>query len=182
LKEEKYDSKILPLCFSYSEKYIPKNIDGERKNEIFWAGKEYHHRTYRTPYLLPLEKMRGAKFVASFTQDEYAKQLLFHKIGLNLRGYGYDTVRYWELPAHATLLFSEKLNIAIENDFTDGETAIFFESPEEMMDKLKFCLQNESYVDTIRMRGHEWFKKYHTSKARAKQMLIKMENMGLVIV
>lgn len=176
LKNENHNPKVIPLVFSYSEKYVPANIDTERTNTLFWAGREYRRHSYRMPYLKLLENEKGEKFRGDWKQHEYSQQLLSHKIGLNLRGYGYDTVRYWEIPAHGTLLFSERLNIQIGNDFVDGETAVFFSSPEEMMEKLDYCLKNEGYVDKIRIAGFEHFKKYHTSKIRAEQIIGHIKN------
>lgn len=181
LKDEEYNSDVIPIPFSYSEKYIPAHIDTPRTNTLFWVGREYPHLSIRTPYLAPLEKMRGEKFTAKLTREEYAAELLKHKIGLSLRGYGYDTTRYWELPAFGVMLFSEKLKIRIPNDYTDGETAVFFSSPEEMIDKLKFYSEHESEVDRIRANGNKWFHTYHTSTARAEQVLEKIKkNLGIL--
>lgn len=177
LKNKIYPSMVVPLNFSYPRRHMAISIDTKRANILFWAGKAYPQEHYRIPYLKRLEKMEGTiLFSDCFKQDEYLKQLSSYKIGLNLRGYGYDTVRYYELPAHGALLFSERLNIVIENDFKDDETAVFFDSPEEMTDKLQYLLKNESYVDKIRIKGHEWFKKYHTSKRRAKQLIDKIKS------
>jgi hypothetical protein len=173
IKGEVYPSMVFPLNFSYSERRIPVTIDNPRPNFIFWAGKDNY--ASRTKYLEPIEKIRGEKFSGHISQKVYAHLLLSSKIGLNLRGFGYDTMRYWEIPAHATMLFSEKLKIQIDNDFVDGKTAVFFENPEEMQEKLKFCLANPDYVDKIRLAGFEWFKKYHTSRIRAGQLVDKIK-------
>lgn len=173
---KKYDSRVVPLSFSYPEKFVPANIETERANALFWAGRDYHlRRPYRTAYVRALREDLGMK-IFKYAQSFYRKKLLRNTIGLSLRGYGYDTVRYWEVPAHGMLLFSERLNTLIENDFKDGETAVFFSTPEEMKDKLKYLLENKSYVDKIRISGHEWFKKYHTSSARAEQMIDKIKS------
>ncbi|MDO8571493.1 MAG: hypothetical protein Q7R79_02345, partial [bacterium] len=99
LQSEDFGPDVIPLNFAHSEKYIPANIDTPRTNTLFWVGRDYPHLSIRTPYLAPLEKMRGEKFTERLTREEYAQRLLMHKIGLSLRGYGYDTTRYWELPA-----------------------------------------------------------------------------------
>ena len=56
------------------------------------------------------------------------------------------------------------------------ESAVFFDHIDEMKNKLKYCLDNESFVDKARIKGNEWFLKYHTTKARAKQMLDKIKD------
>lgn len=167
-KDRKYDKRIVPFNFSYSD--IP--IDTKKTNSIFWAGKRYKHKLYnREPYIRACEETIGKKFYNAYKQSKYSEEMANSRIGLNLKGVGNDTVRYYEIPAHKALLFSQKLDIVIENDFKDGETAIFFRNIDEMKEKLKYCLKNKDYVDRIRNAGYEHFKKYHTSKVRAKQLI-----------
>jgi hypothetical protein len=162
------DFQAIPFNFSYSESYIP-NIDTKRDIPLFWAGKFAH---YRRRFLEVANEVLGIDMSNyGFSQDDYKEQLLRSKIGLSLRGYGFDTVRYYEVPAHGALLFSQKPKIRIENDFIDGENAVFFYEPEDMREKLKYLLEHDDYVDSIRLKGHEWLKKYHTSEVRARQLL-----------
>jgi hypothetical protein len=163
---------IKPLSFSYSEQYCPKDISGPRRNSYFWAGQD---RRGRRQFIRRLEKERGGKFYNKYSNDEFRENLLTHKIGLSLLGYGDDTVRYYEVPAYGALLLAEKPTIKIENDFTDGETAVFFKTADEMVEKIKYCLEHEDFTDRIRLAGHEWFKKYHTSRKRAEQAVQQIE-------
>jgi len=163
---------IKPLSFSYSEQYCPEDIFGPRRNAYFWAGQD---KRGRRPFVRRLEKERGGKFFNKYSNDEFRRALLEHKIGLSLLGYGDDTVRYYEAPAHGALLLAEKPTIKIENDFTDGETAVFFKTADEMVEKIKYCAEHEDFTDRIRLAGHEWFKKYHTTRKRARQMVQQIE-------
>jgi len=174
-----YDSRVVPLSFSYSEKYIP-DINVDKPNFIFWAGRGYSKR-YR--YLdavkelvkdLPSIIYRTEHRKIIYSQKEYSRNMLSSKVALNFKGYGWDTIRYYEIPAHGTLLFSRFLPICVENDFTDGHNAVFFNDIEEMKEKLTFLINNPNYVDKIRIRGYEHFMKYHTSTKRAEQMLDKI--------
>ena len=174
MKDEDFGSDVVPITFSYSEKYIPATIDTPRTNTLFWVGRDYPRMTIRTPYLSLLAKETGINLSERMERPEYAERMLKHKIGLSLRGYGYDTSRYWELPAFGVMLFSEKLKMRIPYDYTEGENAVFFENPSEMMDKLKYYTEHESEVDRIRMNGNAWFHKYHTSVKRAEQVLEKI--------
>lgn len=167
------DPKIIPLSFSYSSKYLPGDISGERSHTLFWAGKVIPSRQ---PYITICQALRGKPFYG-FPQDRYRLHLAQHTIGLNLKGVGNDTVRYYEIPANGTLLFTEKPDFVIENGFTDGETAVMFESPEEMKEKLDYCLKNRDYVDKIRLAGYDWFQMYHTTKIRAGQLLNKISKL-----
>ena len=118
--------------------------------------------------------MKGRPFYG-YNQDSYRHKLLVHAICLNLKGRGNDTVRYYEIPAHRALLLTEKIDITLENAFTDGETCVSFESPEEMKEKIIFCLDNPDYRDKIRLAGFNWFNEHHTSKVRAQQFLNKIK-------
>lgn len=170
-REHLGETSAIPLNFAYSEKYIPENINTERTIPIFWAGM---WNSYRKKYLNACENLSRN----IFSQEDYRKRLLGAKIGLSLRGFGFDTVRYYEIPAHGALLFAEKVPITIQNNFMDGDTAVFFESEEELKDKLGYLLNNPEYADKIRIKGHEWLKKYHTGAVRASQILehIKLNN------
>lgn len=44
-----------------------------------------------------------------YTQDDYAALLRHQSVGLCFFGNGFDTVRYWQLPAHGVLLLAERL-------------------------------------------------------------------------
>ena len=177
-KDRVYDSRVTPMSLSYSEKYVPTE-DVDKSNFIFWIGRGYSKR-YRyidivkdmveLPSILIVTK--GKK--ALYGQKEYSQKLLSSKVALNFKGYGWDNVRYYGIPAHRTLLFSKVLPIYVEHEFTDGDNAVFFHDIKEMKEKLTYLLNNPDYVDKLRLRGYEHFLKYHTTAKRAKQMLDKI--------
>jgi len=177
-KDRIHDSRVVPLSFSYSEKYVPA-INVDKPNFMFWAGRGYSKR-YR--YLDVVEEMvdlpsiiyRTKKRKIIYNQKEYSQKLLSSKVALNFKGYGWDNLRYYEIPAHGTLLFSRVLPLKVENAFTDGYNAVFFHNIEEMKEKLAFLIDNPDYVDKLRIRGYEHFIKYHTTAKRAEQMLDKI--------
>ncbi len=169
LKNDPSDPLVKPFNFSYPG--VPHDIHSNFILDLFWAGKV---SPTREPYILAAEELLNTKFYNRYRQSVYKKTLAEYKIGLNLKGLGNDTVRYYEIPAYGGLLFSEKLDIVIENDFKDGETAIFFESTDEMKEKLLYCLHHESFVDKIRLAGFKWFTKYHSNKVRATQFMEKI--------
>jgi len=164
--EYKNNPLIVPFNFSYPE--VPYDANSSKLLDVFWAGKVY---ATREPFVLAAEDILNKKFYNRYRQSRYKRELARYKIGLNLKGLGDDTVRYYEIPAYGGLLFSQKLDIIINNDFTDGKNAIFFQNIEEMKEKLSFCLTHENYVDKIRLAGYHWFTKYHTNKVRATQFL-----------
>ena len=164
----KYKSGTLPLPFSYPEKFINKN-QIQKKESFFWAGKNiYGLRPIYIPYL---EKRFGIRLNQRFDQQTYQNRLRSSHIGLSICGCGFDTVRYWELPANGVMLLSERLPISIPQNFKDGESAVFFDDLKDLESKLDHYLRHLDEADRIAAAGHDHYLKHHTSTARARQFL-----------
>jgi len=165
---------ILPLNFSYSEKYIPADINTERTIPAFFAGSL---NSYRKDCLRAFEEVSGiTPRRVSMSQQTYSAELLKARIGLSLYGFGHDTVRYYEVPAHGAMLLAQRPKIAIDHPFIDGETAIIFDTSKDLRGKLRFLLDHPDDVDRIRLAGYEWLKKYHTNRVRATKLLEYIAN------
>jgi hypothetical protein len=164
-----YGPTTRPLPFAYADHRVPNELSWERSESLFWAG----HRQFglRRLYVERMEQLMGQSFDRKYSQDEYAGALQRSRIGLNLFGFGFDTVRYWELPAHGCMLLSERLPIRIPHNFVDGESAVFFDDLPGMEEKLDYYLNHPAEAEAIARRGHEVFTKHHTASARARQML-----------
>lgn len=164
-----YGPDAFPLPFAYAERRTPDDIGGPRHTDLFWAG----HRKFglRRLYLERLESLLGYPLQGEFTPEEYAQRLLDAQIGLNIFGFGYDTVRYWELPAHGCMLLAERMPIHIPYNFVDGESAVFFDDLPDLEQKLAYYLAHPAEVETIARAGHEHFRRYHTASPRARQAL-----------
>lgn len=87
----------------------------------------------------------------------------------------FDTVRYWEIPAHGGMLLAERPPIRIPHNFIDGETAVFFEDMPELEEKLAYYLSQPDEAARIASAGHQHFNKHHTNAARARQLLGYLE-------
>ena len=170
LKAAVYEPWVTPLSFSYSKKYLDKIRQAPKENNFFLSGAE---TVSRKPYFEALKKAYNFVPEGYLYQKLYSNSLSHSKIGINLKGNGNDTVRYYEIPAHNALLLSQKLDIVIENEFKDGKTAFFFDSPDEMIEKLDWCLKND--ITKIAKSGHAWLRKYHTTEVRARQVLNKIK-------
>ncbi|MCL4425364.1 MAG: glycosyltransferase [Firmicutes bacterium] len=114
---------------------------------------------------------------ADLPRELYCWILNRTKIAVSLRGAAFDTFRYWEIPYHGALLLSQRLPILIPDNFVDGQSAVFFDSPEEMMDKIHSLLADEDRLAWIAANGQNLAREKHTSAARARYVL---ETMGLV--
>ncbi len=165
-----YGPRSFPLPFGYPESRIPPGpSDSERTVDIFWAGKRIWG--LRPIYISWLEKRFNRKFDQTFPQEEYAKRIRSARIGLSFFGSGFDTVRYWELPAHGAMLFAERPPIRIPDNFADGQTAVFFDDLPELKEKLDYYISHPAEVARIAAAGHQHFKSHHTTSCRARQFL-----------
>lgn len=97
------------------------------------------------------------------------------KIAVSLRGAAWDTFRYWEIPYHGAVLLSERLPILIPDNFVDGESAVFFSSPGEMLDKAEALLADPPRLTRIADNGRRLSREKHTAVARARYVLEKMD-------
>lgn len=96
------------------------------------------------------------------------------KIAVSVRGYAWDTLRYWEIPYHGALLLSQRLPIVIPDNFVDGESAVFFDSLEDMVDKIRLLLADENRLGLIAAAGKKLSWEKHTAVVRARYVLDKM--------
>ena len=92
-------------------------------------------------------------------------------IGLCLFGNGFDTVRYWELPAHGVMLLAERSPLVIPSNFEDGRQAVFFDNAAELLEKSRYYLAHPEEAAQIALAGHAHAREFHSGTARARQCL-----------
>ncbi|MBI4558578.1 MAG: glycosyltransferase family 1 protein [Candidatus Hydrogenedentes bacterium] len=163
-----YGPGLYPLPFAYPDGRVPALSDANRKG-VFWAG----HRRFglRRLYLEHLESRLECSLDVQYSQEDYANALDGALIGLNFFGFGYDTVRYWELPAHGCLLLAERVPIHIPYNFENGISAVFFDDLESLESKLDHFRVHPDEARNIAQAGYDHLRRYHTGMARARQML-----------
>jgi hypothetical protein len=170
-----YGPNSYPLPFGYPDGLVPEEVNSERTRDLFWAGKRLFGT--RSLYLDWLAARFGKDLDQRFSQEEYQAAIRSARIGLSLFGYGYDTVRYWELPAHGVMLLAERPPLRIPHDFLDGESAVFFDDLPELEEKLDYYLSHPEVVAKIATAGREHFLRYHTTTSRARQFLGRLESL-----
>ncbi|MDZ4860169.1 MAG: glycosyltransferase, partial [Candidatus Hydrogenedentes bacterium] len=107
--------------------------------------------------------------------EMYKQSLADSRIGLSFFGFGFDTVRYWELAAHGCMLLAERPLVRIPFNFIAGESANFFDDLPELEQKLAHYLAHPDEAQMIATAGHSHFLKYHTTSARARQFLGRIQ-------
>jgi hypothetical protein len=167
LKDFRNDPAVLPLSLCLADSYVPESIDYPRRNLPFFAGNNYGTRK---PFIAYYETF-GRYNTRGLTQGTLARKMLQYQIGIDLTGYGEDTIRHYEIPARGELLLCPKVNIIRKHDFVDGVSAVFYDGFNEFKKKLKYYMSHQDKADKIRFGGRKRFLKYHTSTARAKELL-----------
>ncbi len=164
-----FDGSVYALPFAYPDNLVPATVETSRSRAVFWAGHGW--AGMRRAYLEHLANALGMVFPERLAQEEYRAALLESRIGLNFFGFGFDTVRYWELPAHGCMLLANRLPIRIPHNFQDGKSAVFFDDLVDLEEKLRYYLAHDAKAAAIAHAGRACLLKHHTSTARAQQLL-----------
>ncbi len=164
-----YGERVFPLPFAYPDERIPDQLPQDRPYLLFWAGqRQFGIRKLALEYL---ERRLGIDLSARYPQNEYVNILQSSRIGLDFSGFGFDTVRYWEVPAHGALLLAERRPTQIPYNFRQGESAVFFDDIPDLERKLVMCTRESEQTARIAQAGHAQLKQYHTASARARHFL-----------
>ena len=102
----------------------------------------------------------------------YSDYLARSKVSVAIEGVGYDTYRYWEIPAHRTAMLSTNIGkyIQINNNFEDRKEAYFFDKKEDIESALEDLIENKKWED-IGEAGYEKYNKFHTYLKRMEYVL-----------
>ena len=103
---------------------------------------------------------------------EYLGLLARSRCGVSVRGYGYDTCRFWET-AYSTLVVTDRLDLVVPEGYTDGVDCVEFDSVDTLQQKLRDILSPGRREDYLAMNAAcgARTRRHHTNSARARQML-----------
>lgn len=108
------------------------------------------------------------------SKEKYIHALKNSKASVSIRGMGFDTDRYWEIPAYGSMLISMRLPLNIRENFVDLESALFFQTYEELKVKFsKYVIHSNEWME-IMNRGHQKYLKFHTPTARVRDSLLSI--------
>ena len=103
---------------------------------------------------------------------EYLGELAAARLAISVRGLGYDTYRYWEIPFARAVLLAETPRTVIPRNFDDGREA-FFAAPEGLVARARDLL-GRSDLDEVAARGRDKLLAEHTSVRRAEVVLERL--------
>jgi len=103
---------------------------------------------------------------------DYYSTVARSKVGLSIRGGGFDTLRYWEIVACKTLLLSEAPNIVIPHNYEHRKHAVFCRPDlSDLLELVRYYVQHDDEREAIAVHGHAHLLKYHTCERRAEYFL-----------
>lgn len=177
---------LFPLPFSVCVSKVPILAPASQKKTqvVFWAVESSDVRKEVFKLLkgkYDCEKngsVSGKKFRKySLKGDSYFKSLNGTEIALSFRGAGFDTLRFWEIPACGTLLLSERPIIEIPNNFSDKTQAVFCKN--NLLDLtvlLDYYLAHKNEALEIAAAGQKHLLKFHTHIARTEYLIDVIES------
>lgn len=183
--ENTYGDNVFPFPISFNMDRLPQISAGYKYDVSFWA---VETDDIRTRALALLEDrydcrqngtVRNQKFSKYKRKGEfYLQELSQCRIVLNFRGGGWDTMRYWEVPAVGAFMMTQKPGIKIPDDFVDGRDLVYCSDDlSDLTDLCDYYLKNESKREAIALSGKQHLLQYHTDLARARFLLEKISGL-----
>lgn len=183
------DKKIFPFPFSFPYNLqIPTCSPSRKKYEVSFWGQQIPEVRANALKLLNGKydcTQNGTTLNQNFktykrTGKFYLEEIARCKIVLNFRGGGWDTMRYWEVPAVGAFMISQKPQITIPNNFEEGKhVAWCSDSLDDLIDKIDYYLNHETERETMASQAREHLMKYHLNTSRAAFLLEKVNQLLL---
>ena len=160
LKGRTYPAMVRPLPFGAIPELIPP-VSSKDIPFSFMADvtHEYRHEIFRG--------LRVPSLPVKLPKADYNRNLAQSMIGVSVRGMGWDTYRYWEVPYFGALLLSQRLQTVIPGDFKDGQEAVFFDDVTSLPGVVEGLLADPPRLAEIAQAGHLACVTRHLSVHRA---------------
>ncbi|WP_417529236.1 glycosyltransferase family protein [Marinomonas shanghaiensis] len=182
-EDKTYDSNVAPLPMSFNFDRLPKISQHYKYDVSFWAVESH---PLRTELLKKIEEKydcyengttRNQKFSRYKRKGSfYLKELADCKITINVRGAGWDTMRYWEVPAVGGFMLSQKPKIVIPNNFENEKEVVFFKDDLTDLDDLcEYYLKNDLKREAIAKAGLRKMREHHTDEKRIEYIFEKLD-------
>lgn len=184
------NGRSMPFNLSFKEENFVAIGAVEKNATIFFAGELRDELT-----IIGIKRRMAGKIIRDFGghfvsgnnmgYDAYRRSLAGARCGISIRGGGWDTIRYWEIPGFGSCLVSERVGerIRIIDDFKNGEEALFFDfhfgggfyedifPGTELSEVMSFITHNPDVVERIAKRGQEKLLDCHTTVRRAQYVM-----------
>ncbi|NUN68629.1 MAG: glycosyltransferase family 1 protein [Bacteroidetes bacterium] len=174
-----YEKNVYPFPFAWNFDRLPRTLPSEKLYDVsFWAVESDPVRT-RVLELLQDKfdcRQNGTVVKQVFKKykrkgEFYLQELAACRIVLNFRGVGWDTLRYWEVPALSTFMISQRPGIIIPDNFEHGRSIVFVDQPGELEELCAYYLRHKEERERIARKSAEHIRAHHTDVHRARQLL-----------
>ncbi len=174
LLDLKDDHRILPLPFAFEKEAIPA-FTCAKTNQVFGLFHSGSH-PFRQEVMAGIaeyqsEWCRIVEPEERVSRQVYFAQMCASKMGLSIRGYGFDTVRFWEVLAAGLPLFSQRPIIKIPSLLKEGKEAVYFDNAGDLRVKLEAFKKMPEKCASIAEAGHAAFLAHHTCAKRAEYLV-----------
>jgi glycosyltransferase involved in cell wall biosynthesis len=160
------DRVWFPNC--YDSDFITPILEIEKNTLVGFCG-NYCNRKPLFDYLG--EKISEFKLDMDVRGFNMIKTINSYKISFNKNIFCDINYRSFESLGCGTCLLTNYDDQYLELGFKDEETFITYKSKEEAVDKILYLKDNPNLIDSISQKGHEFVKKKHTFKNRAKSLI-----------
>jgi hypothetical protein len=176
-----HHSNIFPFPFSFPYNItFPTISESFKKYDVSFWGQQYPQIRTNALNLLAGKydcNQNGTTLDQNF--QTYKRRGLFYleeisrcKIVLNFRGFGWDTMRYWEVPATGTFMISQEPKISIPNNFESGKHLVWCsDSLDDLIDLIDYYLARPLEREKMAINAREHLIKYHLNTARAATLI-----------
>jgi len=169
--DRQYPGNVRPLPFAALPEE-PSARAPEIERMVFFMG--HNGVPARAEIAARLRHMGWPASGGGSTKEHYNRLLRGSLVAVSVRGFGWDTYRYWEIPYFGACLLSERLPITIPKNFVDGEEAVFFTGPDEFQEKLAKLLLDPQEGIRIAANGKKAAMERHLSIHRARSVLTEL--------
>ena len=162
-----------PMCFDHQRRIV--SSEAFKYDVTFWAVESDPIRSEAFRLLRGQfdcsenGTVDGQKFSRYARKGSwYLRELKRSKVALNFRGGGWDTLRYWEIPASGgPMMISQEPGIVIPSNYRNGIEVIFCKPDlSDLLDLATFYLKKDRLRDKIVANALKWSALNHTPEKR----------------
>ena len=162
-----------PMCFDHQRRIV--SSEAFKYDVTFWAVESDPIRSEAFRLLRGQfdcsenGTVDGQKFSRYARKGSwYLRELKRSKVALNFRGGGWDTLRYWEIPASGgPMMISQEPGIVIPSNYRNGIEVIFCKPDlSDLLDLATFYLKKDSLRDKIVANALKWSALNHTPEKK----------------
>lgn len=170
LRRHGINAAWLPLCV-LEEDFLPPQ---EKVHFLTFVGRTTRHRTKRKNLLQFLKERYPVTIADQVSRQEMQRLFARSQVVLNENLFNGLTLRVFQALAAGAVLLTEEGGCGVAEHFRDGEHLICYR-PDTILDILSDMRAHSEKYRAVGERGQEQCRKYHTSAARARTVLERLE-------